>query len=148
MELTWYAQNNTKFLSNGSKLHFGFKLLYSTICDKRSELFNIFWPAAHSTGRKVSRGWTVWALAAYLGVGARLRLKSFFGLFVNKDVRLMAYVCLWMALSRFLAMSKCRLKLSPNMDLRCPRHGTRARFHICQSLFHVPNRVARRDNHS
>ena len=74
-------------------------------------------------------------MAAYLGVGARLKLKSFsddlksfFGLFVNKGVRLMAYVCFWTTLSRFLAMSKYRLKLSPNlnMDIRCPRHGTRA----------------------
>ena len=42
MELTLYAQNNTKFLSNGSKMHFGFKLLYSTIFHKRSELFKYF----------------------------------------------------------------------------------------------------------
>ena len=42
MELTLYAQNNTNFLSNGSKLHFRFKLLYSTTCHKRSELFKYF----------------------------------------------------------------------------------------------------------
>ena len=48
--------------------------------------------------------------------------------FRNFLVRLMAYARLWMTLSRFLAMSKYRLKLSPNMDIRCPRHGTRAHY--------------------
>ena len=62
-----------------------------------------------------------WGLSSFLD-----DLKSFFGLFVNKGVRLMAYARLWTTLSQFLAMFKYRLKLSPNMDIRCPRHGTRA----------------------
>ena len=43
----------------------------------------------------------------------------------------MAYAHLWTTLSRFLAMSKYRLKLSPNMDIRCPRHGTSRFFRAC-----------------
>ena len=134
MELTLYAQNNTNFLSNGSKLHFGFKLLYSTICHKRSELFKYFSGLQRiAQGEKLIGGellehWLpIWAWERDWGLSPFLDdLKSFFGLFVNKGVRLMAYVWLWMTLSRFLAMSKYRLKLSPNMDIRCPRHSTRA----------------------
>ena len=134
MELTFYAQNNTNFLSNGSKLHFGFKLLYSTTCHKRSELFKYFSglrriaQGEKSVGGELLEHWLpIWAWERDWGLSSFLDdLKSFFGLFVNKGVRLMAYVCLWTTLSRFLAMSKYRLKLSPNMDIRCPRHGTRA----------------------
>ena len=134
MELTLYAQNNTNFLSNSSKLHFGFKLLYSTICHKRSELFKYFSGLQHiaqgkkSVGGELLEHWLpIWAWEWDWGLSPFLDdLKSFFGLFVNKGVRLMAYFCLWMTLSWFLAMSKYRLKLSPNMDIRFPRHSTRA----------------------
>jgi len=34
VELTLYAQNNGVFLSNGLKMHSGFKLVCPTICDK------------------------------------------------------------------------------------------------------------------
>ena len=34
VDLTLYAQNNRKFLLNGSKIHCGFKLVYFTICHK------------------------------------------------------------------------------------------------------------------
>ena len=143
MELTLYAQNNTNFLSNGSKLHFGFKLLYFTICHKRSELFKYFSglrriaQGEKSVGGELLEHWLpIWAWERDWGLSPFLYdLKSFFGLFVNKGVRLMAYVCLWTTLSRFLAMSKYRLKLSPNMDLRCPRHGTRALTVLCIILW-------------
>ena len=50
----------------------------------------------------------------------------------------MAYAHLWTTLSRFLAMSKYRLKLSPNMDIRCPRHGTRAsKLKTGSSRYHI-----------
>ncbi|KIJ91869.1 hypothetical protein K443DRAFT_114456 [Laccaria amethystina LaAM-08-1] len=42
---------------------------------------------------------------------------------------MMAYVCFWMTLCLFLVMSKSGHKLCPNMDIRCPRHGTRAELH-------------------
>ena len=110
-------------------------IIFYNLSQEKWAIQIFFWPVGHSTGRKVSRGWTAWALAAYLGVGARLRLKSFFVwpqvLFqiVCKQGCEIDGLCLPLDdLKSVLAMSKYRLKLSSNMDLRCPRHGTRAIF--------------------
>jgi hypothetical protein len=51
---------------------------------------------------------------------------SLFGHVTSVGVRVMAYVCFWMTLCLFLDMSEYRHKLCLNMDIRCPRHGTRA----------------------
>ena len=40
---------------------------------------------------------------------------------VTPGVWMMAYVCFWMTICLFLAMSKSGHKLCPNMDIRCPR---------------------------
>ena len=67
MELTLYPQNNTNFLSNGSEMHFGFKLLYSTICHKISELFRYFAGLRHiaegekSVGGELLEQLPIWA---------------------------------------------------------------------------------------
>ena len=77
MELTLYAQNNTNFLSNGSKMHSGFKLVYSTNFHKRSELFKYF-SGLQCIAQKEKLVEGELLEAAYLGTGARLMAYVYF----------------------------------------------------------------------